>query len=389
MCLRCGRAAPETGYASDGDAPAEIKDHRPLRSTREVDASGGCPGNPPSRAIKRNLRLAGEAATDVVQIELNDIESGTPMCDRTRAASIAVALRTATSRALGIDEREIGWAVSDEVSESEGRRMTISLFDTAGGGAGYVALVPSQLASLLRDAARILDCPRDCDRACQACLLNFDTQHIADVLDRKSARAFLSDLLLESLALPEQLRVFGPTTQLEYSDLAGAVVREMSRAATKEVRVYLDGDAKDWDRSEWPMGRSLVAFVSGGAERKARVFLPRRVISELRWDEANDWAEWSRATGVELRSYDRDGPDVGVARLAAELLGSTRVERFALLEPSSLAPGEVWGAASRSDRSTGEMKRLIGRSCRVSSAGSQRARRWRSAGTPTYPTSES
>lgn len=348
ICLRCGRAASETGPASETDVPKELEIHRPLRGGRG-SGDGTCAGSGSRYAIQRNVRLGGEQTTDVFELQLTDPLTSAPLSDLTTAMTIAVALREAVARRLGVEAREIGWSAFVDKSEIGDGRATIVLYDTAGGGAGYVGQVAPHLAALLRDARAVLACPRNCDRACHGCLLRFDTQHEIEQLDRKAGSAYLTDALLEALAPPAELFLFGESSRPAFQRTMAGVVRELGRTSASEVRVYLGGDARDWDRHTWSLGRVLVSFVSMPG-RTARVFLPKSVVASMEWSEANDWADWAHGTGIELRSIDAP-PKAGVGYLACEVLHGAETERFGVFSQDSLAPGEDWGSASQDQRS--------------------------------------
>src|SRR5690606_32310083 len=96
-------------------------------------------GNP--YGIQRQLHLGGLERTDVFELQIRSIEPGAPIPSETALATIAVALRRAVAQKLGIDEREIGWAVDQAHDGVGGNGYSIYFFDTAAGGAGYVSLV--------------------------------------------------------------------------------------------------------------------------------------------------------------------------------------------------------------------------------------------------------
>ncbi|MBK7402425.1 MAG: DUF1998 domain-containing protein [Myxococcales bacterium] len=295
-------AFAETGPASETGVPSELELHRPLRGGRG-SGDGTCGGGESRFAIQRNVRLGGEQTTDVFELQLTDPLTGAPLSDLTAAMTIAVALREAVARRLGVEAREVGWSAFVDKSEVGDGRATIVLYDTAGGGAGCVGQVAPHLAALLRDARAVLACPRNCDRACHGCLLRFDTQHDIEQLDRQAGSAYLTDRLLDALAPPPEQFLFGEASRPAFQQTMAGVVREAGRTSASEVRVYLGGDARDWDRHTWALGRALVSFVSMPG-RLTRVFLPKSVVSSMEWRVLNDWADWAHGTGIELRMLD-------------------------------------------------------------------------------------
>ncbi len=193
VCLRCGRAAEETSV--DGrELPPELKAHRRLRGSSGGDAL--CEGNDSDWAIKRRVWLGGEERTDVFELRLQAVETGLPINDEVEAYTVAVALRSALAGFLGVDVRELGCATQRVRNREGSTGRAIFLYDTASGGAGYVAAAPRNIVDLLKAARRKLECPRQCDSACHGCLLSFDTQYQADKLDRNRAAAVLSETAL-------------------------------------------------------------------------------------------------------------------------------------------------------------------------------------------------
>ena len=140
VCLRCGRAASESGDAGEG---AEVSfqrtgEHRRLRGGKESDGTALCPGSSGQFTIKRNLWLGGEEQTDIFQLRLRHPDSAAAfeVLPEDAATSLAIALRLALCQALGIETQEIGWTVQKNREKGVGYR-DIYLFDAAAGGAGY------------------------------------------------------------------------------------------------------------------------------------------------------------------------------------------------------------------------------------------------------------
>ncbi len=196
VCLRCGRAksAPRRvglESATSESTASSLDNHRPLRFQRK-DRAGStpiCQGNSESFAIQYNLSLGARQHTDVFELQLRLPSEASPMNDA-QAFSLAVALKHALARQLGIDPRELGQHVSGIYWDST-RHPILALFDTAPGGAGYASQAAGFVLPLLGAARLVLACPNDCDAACHGCLLSFETDEDADKLDRHAALAFL------------------------------------------------------------------------------------------------------------------------------------------------------------------------------------------------------
>ena len=204
LCLRCGRADSMTSDAklppiTFADEHGHPISHKRLRGGKNHDHEQACPGSHEPWAIKQGIRLGLVMHTGVLELQLHDPANGRPI-DRVTAYSVAVALRTALAQQLGIEEQEIGCTVSPSRSAEGSATHSIHLFDTASGGAGYVSQAVDWLPKLFHEAKDVLECPRDCDVACQGCLLTYDTQHNLVDLDRMRAICLLNEAFLNALA---------------------------------------------------------------------------------------------------------------------------------------------------------------------------------------------
>jgi len=346
VCLKCGRAASETSTDSLAELPTELKGHYPLRGGRDRNQNHQCTGNDNRWAIKRHLWFGTSERTNVFELQLHDHETGLPVSDDAALSSIAVALRQALAEKLGIDDREIGWAVQAAETRAGGKGLSILLFDTAAGGAGYVNAAPVHLVELLRDAKAILDC-KQCDHACHACLLAYDTQFEIDRLHRKRGHAVLSDALLDALELPASLRFFGEETQLECEPLPRALDRELQRAGVDELRLYLAGKPEEWDPIVWPL-RKLIWMAS---ERcTVTLVVERAVLEALPREVANDLASFlDTAPGVQC-AIGSTPFDPKVPGLIAEVHRDGEIIRWATTCPDSRVPAPDWAALADDER---------------------------------------
>ena len=180
LCLRCGRAASEFGYSHETEPPAAVGlGHLRLRGGRGHDGTGECDGQ--DFAVQRRLSLGGSRYTDVFELQIEGL------ADDVTALSIGIALRSAFSRLMGIQEDEVGVTVRQAKAEDGRLCQSIFLYDMAAGGNGYVAALRDHVGAALRGALGVLDCPRKCDAACHACLLTFGSQYEVARLDRQRA----------------------------------------------------------------------------------------------------------------------------------------------------------------------------------------------------------
>jgi len=199
ICLRCGYADAMTAA---GTSPG-LANHRPLRGFKSQQAKGGrCKGNDESFAIQKHRALGGLAPTDVFELQVRLGEHGTRPT-KTQATSMVIALRQALAGRLGIDRRELGFAVTQHTWDAE-PTLALALFDTAAGGAGYAPRAGDDINALLLSMRETLQCrERECDRACHGCLLAYDTDRFDGLLDRHAALSFVEQLLSD-LGLGEE-----------------------------------------------------------------------------------------------------------------------------------------------------------------------------------------
>ncbi|MBX3274770.1 MAG: DEAD/DEAH box helicase [Sandaracinaceae bacterium] len=349
VCLHCGYA--ESQASGPATISATFRNHRRLRGGGERGTL--CEGAAGDFGVVEHLRLGASTRTDVVELQLDDPRTAHPIEEHTQCVSIAVALRDALARRLGVDPREIGWAIGRSAHGEGLARPSIVLFDAAQGGAGYVATVASDLHALLQDARALLDCPQRCDAACHGCLLSYDTQAHVERLDRHRAREALSEDLVDALRLPEALQAFGPETRLETLSLRGALFAHRQRAGIERVRVHLGGATGDWDYDAWSLRDTLRNLRGEGVE--VTVVVPERAHAELPWDEANTLAHRLESDGFHVALSAGDGARVGEAWLVLEAEGP-RSARWAATDPVGLAPNERWAGPGEA----GENARYVG-----------------------------
>jgi hypothetical protein len=263
---------------------------------------------------------------------------------RRAAASIAVALRQALTERIGVEEREVGWSsFRDAQTEAGMSALSILLFDTATGGAGFVGQGVRHLPELLRRSRQILMCPRNCDSACHACLVTYDTSHHVKDLHRHDALRVLSESFVASLELPTELRVFGDDTRYEYDPIVVALERE-ARWATV-IRLHVGGVPAEWDLEEWPLQRHIARWVSDGI--RVQVICERSTLSRLDVHARNRLSSMVEAGHVIVVERSRSS---AVPTLIAEVSGSAQSVRFAVIEPEAVTPKSTWGRGPQGAR---------------------------------------
>ncbi|WP_271529068.1 DEAD/DEAH box helicase [Bradyrhizobium sp. CCBAU 25338] len=295
VCLHCGRSEAET-VASGGPG---LTGHRPLRGAPMAADGQTCTGAPEYSpyAVVRNLNLGHEIRTDVCEIQLYDCRS------RDVALTIALALREAVAKKLGIDADEMGFAAPAAPNNRGADSYSAVIFDRASGGAGFSTVIARDPVAYLREALAFLDCSaigrcgdRDAVRVCPRCVLAPDAQHTVEGTDRLSAHALLAQLL-SRISLPEQHRLFGVETVYESAALADALNDLISTNPAADLTLILHGDPSAWDFERWPAasvverwgarGRSASVEVNGAILQQADAVTRRRVVL---------WLERARAS---------------------------------------------------------------------------------------------
>lgn len=156
-----------------------LNDHKRLRGGNDGDKEAKCPGNEQPWAIKGSIEqplwLGAYLSTDAFELQL---QVNTPEPE-TAAFTLAVALRTALSAELGIEVREINFT-----AQTANGYWSAVVFDQASGGAGYSSQAQALLPKLIQRVRKILACLAKCEKACQQCLLDYQTQHKVKELDR-------------------------------------------------------------------------------------------------------------------------------------------------------------------------------------------------------------
>lgn len=351
ICLRCGRAASETAGRGDNPAlPVVLDDsdagggHRRLRGSRRGSGGSRCSSSSTNWGIKRHQALGIPNVTDVFELQLVNPQTLQGMTDAETALSIAIALGRALSEDLGIDDRELGCARLRARGANGEDVFSAVIYDLAPGGAGFTGAIAGAIASLLRRAREILDCPRRCDKACHACLLTYSSQHQLALLDRNKALAFLSSELLERLDLPDERKLLGPASVFEAETGVAALDRELRKADARGLRLYLAGPAEDWDVAAWSLRSRLLAWAAGGIN--LGVVVADEVIRSLPPEVGGVLASLMEATRGEVLGVESAVWAEHCRGLTAEVVAGGRRVRWASDDDTGRIPDETWGSRS-------------------------------------------
>lgn len=345
LCLVCGWA--DSIAMQDIEAKkhaASLENHRRLRGGKNDDRETTCPGNNNDWAIKDQLRLGISTQTEIFELQLNDIQGRG--IDEKVAYTLAVAMRRALCLELGIEEAEVGAFASPSRNIEDKSTYSIYLYDTATGGAGYSSQAISMLNALFEKVRNnLLICPSDCDAACQACLLTYDTQHHLNHLNRHNALNFLNAGLLKSLILPENLKLFGKDTVLELEPLALALNREWQKHSLNEIRFYFGGDLRTWEPLAWRLRHNLSRLREAGAIIK--FISSSQSLTQLADSQKDELSALAAFIGAEL--YEGMLALPSATPVIMEMGGEKDSIRWAASNTSALAPNPEWGVAGESN----------------------------------------
>jgi hypothetical protein len=338
LCLRCGLA---DSMIINTEIPTMLKHHKRLRGGRLNDGEMFCPGNDADWSILKNISLGVSTQTEIFELQLRD-DHGQPL-DKVTAYTLAIALRRALCQLLGIEENEIGTHAASSRNEQEQVAYSIYLYDNASGGAGYVSQAALLLPELFRKTASVLDCSRDCDSACQGCLLTYDTQHHLDDLNRHAAKLLLSGAYLNALDIPQHLKAFGSESHLELEPLVLAMNREWQRHEVVIVRIYLGGDSTYWEPLAWKLNDQLSRL--NAEDKKLQFIVPESTLKTLSNSQKSELASLVTFINAELYSSE----SVSVANesnlpLIVEIGSNDFRGSWAASDEKALAPSSQWGS---------------------------------------------
>lgn len=255
ICLECGRAEASLAHpdpaATENEkfVPARFRaaaSHVRLRGNKGGDGTRTCEGSNSSWKIKHNVHLGHDSQGDCIELLLAKPDGIGWLEDEVAAFSIAVAVRTAIAASFGILEEELGCA-SAPVLIGDQRVRTVQVFDESSGGYSALAAPLLQTSEFWEKVVAALQCTAECNAACQHCLLTFDTRFAVEKLDRRRALEVINSKWIEQLAVPAELRLFGPATVAESLPFVEALGQQLDAHDVTQVRAFLQGEGGQLD----------------------------------------------------------------------------------------------------------------------------------------------
>ncbi len=334
ICLACGRAEPMVIEADEDENKVATlpKPHRRLRGAQGGE-SKMCEGS--DFSIQRGIRLGHEARTDVLELMLYDLD-GAPLVDGKAAFSLAVAMRSAVAKMLGVEVAELGCAIKP-IQWNRKIGQAIVLFDR--NASGYCASVADQVREILSKAKEILSCAADCEGACQHCLLHFDTRFQTDNLDRHAALAFLTESWLQAFQLRDEDAQFGRTrSYAEFQTLPEAITRELARPRVEELRLFLVGNPLEWDIATSPLRTWVQRWAA--TTQSIKLIMSPDAVQNLSQSDRFALAVLSSLNGVTIWTGNPPACQAGGQAVAATLGADKTAWAYRTVEAGS--PNAQW-----------------------------------------------
>lgn len=250
LCMSCGRAESMLTADEFPKGLCPTGDHFPPRPTKEdKDQSNKrlpCQG---SGSIVPSVSLGVTALTDVFELTLHHPVRGEYISDtelgRCISMTLAVALRSALSEILGISASELGYATRPSKLENGQSIRVLQLYDVISGGAGFASSAPLHIESLLQKMVKTLHCSH-CESGCSECLLDSQTRHDHEKLDRKLALEWLGDDFDHYVGLPIEEKLSLIDGQYAPGSIE-SVLRRLINEGVEKITLVASGDPDEWD----------------------------------------------------------------------------------------------------------------------------------------------
>lgn len=349
LCLCCGRAE---SLDKNGGVSKLTKQHKRLQGT-SVDNSIYCQGSENSWAIKQSkfgtdnkvthpFILGHDVQTSIFEIQINDPSTGSSIFDSKLMYTLGVALRTKLAAQAGITTNELGVAVRDVKQKGDSQATSLFLYDMASQGAGFSTSILSDFSEIIGKAKKYLSsCTNDsCEGACHACLLDYDTQHEIENLDRIHASNFLTtSQFVEKLQLPKQLRLFGNETLAEMDSMSLLITKVIDTDVTG-VRIYLGDDIKVWDWPDWKYKSWINQLALSNID--VSIYVERKYIENLEPDIA--WViQKDLIPGIKWYSTDYDILPIESGHMLFDVIKGGIIQSWGTLDEKACFPNENWG----------------------------------------------
>ncbi|HHP6929173.1 TPA: helicase-related protein [Acinetobacter baumannii] len=247
ICMQCGRAdSMEESYDGEVKFPSTLTPDRPhqsLKAQKDGDKfkHHDCGG---SSVVKSNIHLGCQIKTDVLEIVLRHPTHNEYILNseegRVIATTLVVALRQAIASELGIATDELGYAIKVKRIDNQSV-LILQIYDDLSGGAGFSTTAANFIAEVLSSLIEKLNCvDESCSSVCGKCLLDSQTRHDSEYLDRTLALSWLGSDFLTYLESPI------PGTKF-ISGTPFSIIEQYVNYGATQVTFNLTGNSEDWD----------------------------------------------------------------------------------------------------------------------------------------------
>lgn len=338
LCMTCGRAEsmqPEGAFPHNLSPDRKHFPPRPGKEDRDhnnqrVACSGS--GNP-----LPGIHLGAVAATDVFELTLCHPERGEYLLDSPGgngeriALTLTVALRAALAEILGVSRDELGYATRPSKLPSGQAVRVIQLFDVISGGAGFASTAPIHIERLLRGMADKLEC-QHCETGCSECLLDSQTRHDHDKLNRKLALDWLDDSFVPHVGLTDDDKLGLSDGRYAPGSIEN-VLRRLINEGAHRISLRTSTDTSDWYMLAPQFNKALQNYlVSDGLD--VDLVVPSGING---WELLQDLKRLS-LLGANVCCADSEQDEF----LVAQVFVNDKVVTLASRSRNAVVPGETW-----------------------------------------------
>ena len=339
LCLHCGRAE---SMLINEDFPRELHpqgNHFPPRPTKDDKDHNNhrlhCSG---ASTLQSSIHLGAVSRTDVFELTLHhpkrleyisDTETG-----QTIAITIAVALRQALAEILGISAGELGYATRPSRLSNGSAIRIVQLFDTISGGAGFSSSAPLAIEALLRKLIEKLDCPH-CETGCNDCLLDSQSRHDFERINRKLAKDWMGDEFTYHIGLNDEAKLGFQDGHYAPGSIE-QVLRRLINSGAEELILLLSADTHEWDMVAPQFVKALQHYVVHDG-LKLRLVVPATIASTQDTQILKD-LQRLKFLGVSICTAVK----IFNASIVAQVITGNQITSLASRSVSVTLPGEDW-----------------------------------------------
>lgn len=345
VCLSCGKAESMTIESEFPTNLSPNSTHRPISSTpNSRDSDGSQPPCEGSHTVHSDIHIGCTSLTDAFELTLKHPVTGQYIDisenGETVALTLAVSLRNALATKLGISTSEIGYAIRpSKVLSSNITAFIIQLYDAVSGGAGFSTSAAKYIDQLIINAIANLRCDSECENACSTCLLDSNTRHDANHLDRNITLDWLGDDFHKFVSLPAEFNY------LEGSEYCHESVKEVIshqiNKGSDSISIWLSEDLNEWDLNARQVHMFVYQMLQVN-DVKLSFVIPNVVLGESEKRELIRYQE----LGVALLST-KDSLKNG--KMVAQITNKTEVCSIACKTEYLISPNSAWLINSKED----------------------------------------